>query len=46
MVSKLTLGAAVALALILLPEPVTTATGTMLGIAMLAGLFGVSSGVL
>ena len=42
---KLILGAGVALALILLPEPVTTATGTVLGFAILAGLFGVSSGV-
>lgn len=43
--SKLLLGAAVALVLIVLPEPVTTATGTMMGFAILAALFGVSTGV-
>jgi len=33
------LAAGVALALILLPEPVTTATGTLVGFAILAGTF-------
>jgi len=40
------LGSAVALALILLPEPVTTATGTLMGFAILAGLFATSGGFL
>lgn len=43
---KLLLGSAIALALILLPEPTTTAAGTAMGFALLAGLFGVSTGVL
>jgi hypothetical protein len=45
MVSKTLLASGVALALILLPEPVTTATGTMMGFAILAGAFGVESGI-
>jgi len=43
MVEKL-LASGVALALILLPEPVTTATGTLLGFAILAGTFATSGG--
>lgn len=39
MPSKTAWAAVVALVLILLPEPVTTATGTMLGFAILAGAF-------
>lgn len=46
MVSKIVMGSTVALALILIPEPITTATGTMAGAALLLGVFGVSSGVL
>lgn len=38
------LAAGVALALILLPEPVTTATGTLLGFAILAGTFATGGG--
>lgn len=45
MSSKL-LAAGVALVLILLPEPVTTATGTMMGFALLAGTFAVGGGFL
>lgn len=41
---KLLIGAVVALALILLPEPVTTATGTLVGFGILAALFGLSGG--
>lgn len=44
--SERLLAAAVALALILLPEPVTTATGTMMGFAILAGYFATETGVL
>ena len=40
------LAAGVALALILLPEPVTTATGTLLGFAILAGTFATGGGFL
>lgn len=43
MVSKL-LASVVALALILLPEPVTTATGTLVGFAILAGTFATGGG--
>lgn len=43
--SKTILAAGVALALILLPEPVTTASGTMLGFAILAGTFATETGV-
>lgn len=45
MVSKTILASVVALALILLPEPVTTATGTMMGFAILAGTFATEAGV-
>jgi len=45
MVSKTILASAVALGLILLPEPVTTASGTMLGFAILAGTFATESGI-
>lgn len=38
------LASAVALVLILLPEPVTTATGTMMGFALLAGSFSIAGG--
>jgi hypothetical protein len=38
------LAAGVALALILLPEPVTTATGTLMGFAILAGTFATGGG--
>lgn len=44
MVSKTILAAVVALVLILLPEPVTTASGTMLGMAILAGTFAIGGG--
>lgn len=43
---EMVLAAGVALALILLPEPVTTATGTMVGFAILAGTFATSGGFL
>jgi len=43
--SQLLIGSAVALALILLPEPVTTASGTLLGMGILAGLFAVEGGI-
>lgn len=46
MALKMLLATGVALALILLPEPVTTATGTMLGFGILASVFGVASGVI
>lgn len=45
MATKL-LASAVALALILLPEPVTTATGTLMGFAILAGAFATGGGFL
>jgi len=38
------LASAVALTLILLPEPVTTASGTLLGFALLAGAFATGGG--
>lgn len=38
------LAAIVALALILLPEPVTTATGTLVGFGILAGTFALDTG--
>jgi hypothetical protein len=41
---KTILASVVALTLILLPEPVTTATGTMMGFALLAGSFAVGGG--
>ena len=41
---KVILASVVALALILLPEPVTTASGTMLGMGILAGTFAVGGG--
>jgi hypothetical protein len=41
---KTILASMVALALILLPEPVTTATGTMMGLAILAGTFAIGGG--
>jgi len=44
MALEIVLGSAVALALILLPEPVTTATGTLMGFAILAGLFATGGG--
>ena len=40
------LAAMVALGLILLPEPVTTATGTLVGFAILAGTFATGGGFL
>lgn len=46
MVSSKTLAAGVALVLILAPEPVTTATGTFLGFAILAGTFATGGGFL
>jgi hypothetical protein len=42
--SKTLLASVVALALILLPEPVTTATGTLVGFGLLAGTFSVAGG--
>jgi len=44
--AQLLIGSAVALALILLPEPITTATGTLLGFAILAGIFTLGGGFL
>lgn len=41
MASKTVIGGIIALALILLPEPITSATGTVLGVSILAGIFGV-----
>lgn len=41
---EMILAAGVALVLILLPEPITTATGTMLGLGILAGTFAVGGG--
>jgi len=38
------LAAAVALVLVLLPEPVTTATGTLVGFGILAGTFSMAGG--
>ena len=46
MALSMLLGSAVALALILLPEPITTATGTMVGFAILTGLFATGGGFL
>lgn len=37
--TKVLLGSIVALALILLPEPITTVGGTMLGFSILTGMF-------
>jgi hypothetical protein len=42
--TKTLLASVVALALILLPEPVTTATGTLVGFAILAGTFSIAGG--
>ena len=42
--AKLLVGSAIALALILLPEPITTASGTLLGLGILAGLFATGGG--
>lgn len=46
MALKLVLASLVGLALILLPEPTTTAAGTVMGMSILAGIFGVSSGAI
>jgi hypothetical protein len=44
MALKMLIVAAVALVLILLPEPVTTATGTLVGFGLLASTFGIAGG--
>lgn len=42
--TKTLLASVVALVLILLPEPTTTATGTLVGFGLLAGTFGIAGG--
>lgn len=40
------LGLGIALALVLLPEPVTSATGTLVGLAIIGSMFGAGTGVI